>query len=608
MKPSASSLQTSFLDNIWSSISQYASSYCAVKWLSTHTVSQGEDLYDVDEYEEVVGWQLDTPSPLATLPPGLLVDVYLLAMDPEGSHRFGPTMSRSKAAWRSLLFFMSICKYWRDVILCTHILWRDVQFGDGVHLSLTKKMLQRSVATPLHLTVCYKDAGRSGYIDGQDVELLGPHLSRVEKLHIRVIHMDPRKLMLGAGDAPHLRELEMEVLQDRGPIMPIPLISSTYTLPYLDSLHTSGVAFHCISTFFRPTLKRLRLTNSPYAFCPSIASLIESLQALPLLEDLTIMNFFLNDDRAAAYENPCPDATLICLKSLWLEDNLEACSEILDHIVLPSSVITSKQLTYIGKSDLSDSIDKSIDFFHAMFMKLIGIGVLSSDTLPTIDTLMLDVGGYAREGEVHAYTWDGHSDLIEPYLSGYTTTWGMKVATLQAIVCRALPDSLRENLLHLFITVPHYFPRDEHLEFSRLFHTEGSAGFPNLRKLLLDRTPETWWCLVDAHLLPDATSSTFPFPKLDVLTIVNAAFRAGPAGETHFDSPLLHDTDDFLFHLRDMLLLRKDAGVPIRELSINSAVRFGADDAEMLRELVDVVSWDGRLSDSNFDAYGLPLR
>ena len=261
---------------------------------------------------------MDIPSRLTTLPPELLVDIFLLAMETHDSNRVSPNMSQSKVCWRYLLFYMSICKYWRNVILRTNILWRNVQFGDGVPHSATEKMLQRSGTTPLHLDVCYKDSGEGAYIQGQDVEFLASSIFRVRKMHIRVIHLDRERLKTGVENAPQLQELKVEILYTRNITMPIPLVSPDWPLSHLETLYSFGAAYHHISAFFRPTLRRLHLQKSPDAFCPPVSSVLRALQDMPLLEELSIIDFSSRIQRALDTKEPLPDVTLPHLKTLHI--------------------------------------------------------------------------------------------------------------------------------------------------------------------------------------------------------------------------------------------------------------------------------------------------
>lgn len=550
-------------------------------------------LFDEDDTINLSGWQLDRPSALVTMAPELLTVVFAFALSPDGNPRIHYTMSDCKVAWRSLSSFMLVCKYWRDCIALTPTLWHIVQFHGDVPPAITQIMLRRSGNAPLELTACYKDAGPWSYTDGLDVDMLAAHLRHVQRLHTRMLHLCRHALVPGRLDAPELRVLRAEVLE-LSKHLPIPLISPTFPLPHLQAIRTRGVTFHHISPFFRPTLRRLHLERAPYKITPTVKDLLNALNAMPNLEELTLLKMF---HHYTGSFDTLPDITLGHLRSLRLEICKTACCEILEHLTFPHSVVLSRRFHCWGIATrfiLRESSEATVArFFRSAFAKLMGDGVLQFQGLPSITGLTVEMRG---QGWVHTVAlYDDSISTVEPsfLIRNYNCDEQFLVDDILECLCGCLPPHILASVRRLSITGDLSNHYQDGGVITRL--TDKSRGFVNLETLDMENTRGIWKALVSRHCQrhDSATSRSYepawleaellPFQKLHTMIIRDAYFRLVPREKTE---------GDFLWLLRDMLRVRKQVGVPIRSLEIVRGQYLEEDDVEMLSEYVEEVIWD----------------
>lgn len=504
--------------------------------------------------------------------------------------------SRIRWIWLSLKCFMSVCKYWRDVALLSPLLWREVHFGNGVSRRIMEKMLRRSGQAPLHLTVYYDHNGPRNFPDQTNVDVLVPELCRVTQLHTQVRFLKDHKLPAGTSDAPYLRDLKVEVLDCMRPMLPIPLISPNNPFQSLQSLQTYGIAFQYASSFFRSTLKRLHLRHDPIAFQrlhlrnppmgheASIADFIHALRGTPLLEELSIKSIFRNDLRSTP-EIKLPNVQLASLRSFRMEDNRIACAAVLDHTTFPASVLLPRQFTAIGERKderVAGQLPTYQDLLASVLTKLAGQGIIGTVPNPSIFKIKNRTESkYPLVADLEAWQDDDH--ISQPFFSSCTEAyWG--VGELLNRICFTAPKHLFADV-HTLAVISGVEDESAPSPFA-----EVATGFANVETLHLERTRGVWEALAKLHRSSEEDTSFSPalllFPKLRVLTLTSTTFRE--------DTPERDVDPAFVFTLREMLKVRRDAGIPLHTLRISDGINLVEEDVQMLRAYVDEVDWDGR--------------
>ncbi|THH30527.1 hypothetical protein EUX98_g3657 [Antrodiella citrinella] len=549
------------------------------------------DLFSVfDEYDDVVGWQVDTPSRLASLPPELLVEIFLDVMRAEEEERTHFKMNYSQAVWHALKHFMCVCCYWRTVALHAPILWRDIQFGD-MSRGVTEKMLQRSGRTPLHLTVLYKDADSKQQTDTFHSERVESELYRTSHLHARILHLWNKQPPKGSFDAPLLQELRIEALVYTTTFTNIPLISPHFPLPLLRSIQTSGIQFRDISPFFRPTLRQLRVLLSPARTSPSVAEFLHALSGTPHLEELLINNVFASYG-PDQFSLGLPQVNLPCLKSFQMEDDTVASMVILQHITFPASVLLSRQFTATGT--YSTIPGSAGNLLEAVLSKFVGHGIIGD--LPVISTVTLINHGPAY--------WNHHAADIELWYDGegegpgdasvpfFRHHFESMLLPIHQLFWKAAPRPFLAGIRTLTITSE----RHDHCRSDSFL----GPALSGLESLHLGNTLGLMMQLAGAYAPGAAVSSAItpdllPFPNLRELTLSHAGFRNLPKDHPH--DPFLTPSADYelLTPLLVMVKVRCEAGRPLRRIGVYEAVRFTEDDVQLLQEYVDEVDWDGKV-------------
>lgn len=539
------------------------------------------DLYSDDE-PDVTGWQLDDPSRLAILPRELLSEVFLLAIASSQGPR-NVSKSRTQQIWHALQHFMSVCRYWRDVVLRSPILWREIGIGDGVSQRNVEMMLQRSGSAPLHLNIYYKDFGLDRHTSENIQELVVPELHRITHIHTRVLSKHKNHLLTETFNVPDLQELRVEIVDPGANGGPIPLVSPSYQLPVLSSLHTTGVLYRYASSFFRPTLRDLYLGTSTAAHTPpSVVGFLHALEGMPLLERLEIHSLF---KALPPSDHKLLEVRFVALRSLRLYEDRVVCAQILDHVTLPLTVLSTRQFFCSGLSTHVPSIDTAdshIRFLSAIFTKLVDLTAAE----PVLET-QTSIHKSGFKGYIGEQDDDYNSRA--PVFVSHADDWNPSNGRLLDRICSTAPDEFIKSV-HTLTVRAHRF----HTTPSSLF-LRASPGYMNLEVLHLGNASGVWNELTRMHRGLEGSPSSpasLPFPKLRVLTLTDAKFR--PSLSSPIDESGSHD-EHFIQDLRDMVRVRKHTGIPLRMLGIYDAVHFESSDVEMLREYVGEVIWDGHV-------------
>ena len=219
-------------------------------------------------------------APINKLPPEILA--YVCTFTPEIISDFAHLCAQ-------------VCRYWRNVLLESPLLWNEIYVGDSLHVEVH---LARSGEAPLDL-----------YIDGEPRvgRLLGkviPHLGRVRLLY----------LFLRAGDdriLDRLVEPEMTLLRD----LRFERTSSALRLSASIMAKISSLGVNTTKLLLCNTDTHLSSLKFPHLRCfcliteagfekPHISDMIDFLRGHPMLEELKLdrVNHFRTDDAGTNIE------------------------------------------------------------------------------------------------------------------------------------------------------------------------------------------------------------------------------------------------------------------------------------------------------------------
>ncbi|KAH8099788.1 hypothetical protein BXZ70DRAFT_1065302 [Cristinia sonorae] len=518
------------------------------------------------------------PSPLASLPPELLILIFRFVVD-ENS---GGTLPKS--SWDRVVPLTHVCKLWRDVATNAPMLWRRIRLDTcqpELHMPppMLEESLKRSGQVNLKLWFRYGP------------ELIDPaplisELHRVESFACRYEHSHEPDVIseLGVADFPRLRHLLIED-QSFGSAILVPLVDATAPLESLESIAALNIPQPFVSPFFRPHLRFLSLTMEHFSsFIPSALEILVMLQGLPSLEELCIQH---GESEVIEPDTYLPDVTLPRLRVLNLRENTDTLTALLSHLKFPVAALFNYRLICSDKAHTS--LDgEGLDLFRTvinLFQNRTLLGRIPSfidlhvnlHDLPAADIVLLPdrrIDGYPRSARpTFVYDADlptGSTDQILTFICNAVPRFFSSVRSL----------SVNANLTDGAVTknVPDWFSVLRDIEY-----------------LELANTPGIWLALASLHLHLAATSTTplrdaLPFPELHTLKIAQASFRPSM---TNFQVP---DPDvDFVFLLRSMLKIRLQAGRGVFVLIVSGARNCTAADVRMLEQFVGRVEWDGKV-------------
>ncbi|TCD68703.1 hypothetical protein EIP91_009987 [Steccherinum ochraceum] len=507
---------------------------------------------------------LEAPS-LLTLPPELLVEIFLLVLSGWRQDFWDIQMAESHIRESFILAvdLSRVCKHFRTVALAAPMLWNNVDMCSDVPSWIVRIMLERSGQTSLQIEVD----------SATDSRVFKPELHRIVAL---VYYRRDNLERFDVHAMPMLQELYIDCENRFHNDGHIPFISALSPLLHLRRLSVLGVSLRIARRYLRPTLTHIRFWLN-YDNTPPLADFLIALGNMPLLEKI-ILSFSTVVVAQWPMEG-VPEVTLPRLRRLQVIQGNLACAVLLQCLRFPVSTFLSKGFTYYD-----DDVYGGPELASAILSKLSGLGLLGS--ISNVDELIITACSTNLRSKVairalknDAYVYDSRGRVA-----------GLSLTANQALecLCSFPPPQFLRKIRYLTIQTPD----NSIIGIPELPSTRLMARLCNLRYLHLKNAPTLWYGLVRLHYRPAADpiphTTTMPFPKLRSLNISNAPFRSHPPRIGAVD---LGD-EEFIFQLRDMLKIRRDAGVQLCSLYIWDPIDFnGEEDAELLRAYVmeDVV-------------------
>ena len=306
----------------------------------------------------IIAWKKrhNTLSITARLPSEILSDIFSYII-PE--HTLIPYTNFPSPRGSKWFQVTHVCTHWRGIALECPNLWTRISFGS--HSWWTEEMLMRSKAAPLIIVTPIFNSNQKSIISALSnisrikALHLEPFISKVDWDILAVNLMNPAPQLerfvlhgsyqnaaasnrstlpydLFSGDAPRLRELELRNCK-------VP-----WTSPVLWTLTSLKVSY------------RHRVTGEGTGGL-GLDQVISALRCIPCLEDLSLQHA-LPTLRAEDSINFSPGSATIplpCLKSIHLEDNLQACTYLLNQLPYPAttSITLVSTLSWLDPDDLS---------------------------------------------------------------------------------------------------------------------------------------------------------------------------------------------------------------------------------------------------------------
>ncbi|KAH8088955.1 hypothetical protein BXZ70DRAFT_501288 [Cristinia sonorae] len=539
------------------------------------------------------------PSPLSTLPPELLGEIFLIVKD-----GYLNGLEYDTDRW---VYLSHICQNWRQVSLATPLLWRDIQAIIPDQLEYLHMMLMRSSHAPLRLSLEACDGNETA-------KLLRSELHRVEDLRVN-FHSDTTLSVDISSwtppDAPLLKTLDVQAEMTPnwraadGVIIETSfsdihlLLSHDFSSPRLEYVQFRRFPYPSVSPYFRPTLKTLSLHH-----CKEIlaSELLRTISSMPLLEYITINDTLDDDPQTEASEY----IELPHLKIIEIRNNGgRPTAHILDGLLFPST--THLQISPGGRSE------HTFTAIPALMSKATGQTLLNSthpvtslsvrspcddyDNAPNIDMWtcanVLGVYGSSNSLNIDAFKRD-NTPFCTAFFSG-------DAGALLHTLCSLSPypfTSLRTlHLSHLRSVIgggPWCAENGLVYHWSSAFRSFTMLESLYLEGLLLDglgsphvllspyRTLTTDTPTPDLYENTTTTTITaslpLPFPRLRLLSFAHIRWNEIAIG-----------------HLHAMLQARFDAGLGLDTLILSSTLCLDSDDAGRLGEYAREFHWDGGL-------------
>ncbi|KAI0043409.1 hypothetical protein FA95DRAFT_1609402 [Auriscalpium vulgare] len=303
-------------------------------------------------------------SPIATIPPELLADIFsLVARDNPPQWRSPPATKRGKKPTSNVKHrkddlgwtagIPGVCRLWRDVALSSACLWDrvDFRFADAWIAST----LARAKATPLSMVF-----GQERAMSAQHVALLAAHLPHTRTLHLEQEVVDPDMFLdfrrALATPAPLLESVAVLVTSalptsrlER--YLPQAPFGAT---PRLQSLALQGIA---LSWATLPQslsgLVRLELRKTLY-FAPSrptLKCLLDVLKRMPALENLLLEGPDAFPEARAGH-SPESRSVALPLKTLFLlSGQVDDITLVLQSLVVPASTVLHLEIVRSHEGD-----------------------------------------------------------------------------------------------------------------------------------------------------------------------------------------------------------------------------------------------------------------
>ncbi|EKM55933.1 uncharacterized protein PHACADRAFT_144871 [Phanerochaete carnosa HHB-10118-sp] len=482
-----------------------------------------------------------------------------------------------------------ICHHWREIALCSSVLWTSISVGNSTELTST--LIERSSQADLHIQGCLTYPELDGFTDGyHEWRPLGQVSHRIRSLRLDIVAETPPFLPANSGIPPlsGLKTLVLDVPLYFRAVQQLPsfLVSDTISLNYLKT-HT--FAFTAIQPLLSSSLRALSLRR----FCMSRTpwgTVFDTLRNLTNLEQLDLEDSFMPLPTNFT-ELPFIAGRVVTLPSLR---SLSLSAE----VAAPAGLVL-RQLRFPGQATLTikygDQFQEdgpTVEFDESQDLACLAIATslrLSGETAtsppPPILALRLDSGGQMKHlhlnGIPRIVGWP-HTIPLDRPISAHTTNpilsieAGYRFPDLLSQLCITPPlrqvQSLDITSCHVLTSFSDALQKAfAHLPFLSTIRVADNSVLP----LLIAMLP-------GEH---NGDGSPIPFPALKTLYIRDFLFLL-PDG---WDG----ESDENVCALDLMLSQRALRGRRLDQLFITECSRVLPEDIRRLEVHVGLLTWDG---------------
>ncbi|KAJ3546001.1 hypothetical protein NMY22_g2215 [Coprinellus aureogranulatus] len=347
---------------------------------NTHSKRLSDRIYVLEHEVAAVKACRNATMPINRLPPEILSQVFLDVQKEE---------ARVEAA--SWVAVTHVCRHWRDIALRCTTLWTHLAFPQP---DFTELMLSRSGSAPLHI-----EAEDSAFGDGRSLDILRKVLSQVARIHTISLEAEENEvadvLPPSLSGAPILERLVL-----RGNDWDLPSTFFDGVPPRLSELELEGCKLSGSTIWASATLIRLTIICWSEEHRPSVQDFLDALKRMPLLEFLQLQ-YFLPQKPTTPSTTPIPHRLKHdSLRSLHLEDTLEAFFDFFDLVEVPNvrkmtlETVTRESRGSLGRliqllrSSWNGGRRLSVREIHPLTRQGVSISLLDSDVAKelTLDT------------------------------------------------------------------------------------------------------------------------------------------------------------------------------------------------------------------------------
>ncbi|KAH9950757.1 hypothetical protein B0H21DRAFT_686159 [Amylocystis lapponica] len=536
----------------------------------------------------VLRTQLNTLAPIARLPPELLSEIFLEhAIQCEAEHDKRP--KNVYIAYYAWVRVTHVCRHWHDVATHCPRLWNRILV---TRAQWAQPMLDRSKSLPLSVKAVIPDSPpergwRYNWNTGRvraERKMEAMQLILTALPRIRHFSINARKDLLEKmwpavnGPAPLLRTLFISYV-DEGrrwteDDVSIPTALLSDQLPDLQQVELRLCVFRWRKETFPATLRSLIITR-PRGPLPVTADMLSILENLPLLEHLALehaipiitedFEFVGSELKSVEHIVPLPHLRVLCLTSLLMTD----CAHLLHHLSFPPS-------TMLALHGGFESVEGAVVLASVLATKLAGAEPLRMLSVQR-DGIhgALSTEGLCMLGSRTVCAFDAPPPPPSLELA-FSALANAHYVTVAETLCARLPlahvAALQVATRRLaFPALPHAW-LDAFAQIAGLARLRASAASADgLFAALCWRTGDA----------ADADAELF-LPRLQTLELDSVWFGSEDRTKR-----------EFAVELQRCLAERRERGAPIRELVLTDCVNMNAEDVEPLKELVEVVRWDG---------------
>jgi len=262
-------------------------------------------LSERDEIESRLEQAVRLQSPVHRLPNELLASIFIIGV-----------LNAEEEDSLTLNALMLVCRHWKDVVLCTPILWSRIVAGTRHSLDKARRKLERSQSVPLHVLVDFSPRMEHGTVTTESImntmDLLCSSIWRWKSFRLTIPNRPQAHAALSRckEDAPLLETLSIHILhsmqEDHYSHAPLPLFSGR--IPRLSSCSITSFNFGWDQKLLSG-LRVLKLGGYWNGFSPSVDIILRILRACPKLEEFALRNMSdVEVDRCATIET-IPDGS-----------------------------------------------------------------------------------------------------------------------------------------------------------------------------------------------------------------------------------------------------------------------------------------------------------